>query len=148
MRDIVGHFLEAVHQGLDPLQHEIEIDRQPVEFVAGTGHRQPLAEIAGHDAAAGLGHSIDAAQHATRHEQAAGKAENDDDRDRPAPGIEHDVIKSLALVKIAADQHAETAGQLKHAHQRMMIGMILVLRLVETAIAALGPAGRVERAGL
>ena len=123
VRDIVGDLLQAVHQRLDALEHGVEIVGQPVEFVAGAGDRQPLAEIAGHDGAGGLGHGVDAPQHAAGDEEAAGEAEHDDDRDRPAPGREHDVVEPLALLEIAADQQAEAAGQLEHPHQRVVLGM-------------------------
>ena len=74
VRDIVGDLLQAAHQRLDALEHGVEVFRQPVEFVAGAGDRQPLAEIAGHDGAGGLGHGVDAAQHAAGDEQPAGQA--------------------------------------------------------------------------
>ena len=39
VRDVVGHFLQAAHQRLDALQHGVEVERQPVEFVARPGDR-------------------------------------------------------------------------------------------------------------
>ena len=146
MRDIVGNFLQAAHQRLDALQHDVEIFGQPVEFVAGAGDRQPPAEIAGHDGAGGFGHGVDAAQHAAGDEQPAGKTEHEHDGDRPASGVEDDVIEPLALVEIAADQQAETAGKLEHPHQRVVVGMFGRLGFVEPAIDRLGPARIVEDA--
>ena len=141
--DVVGDLLEAPHQRLDPLQHDVEVDREPVELVVGAGDRQPAGEIAGHDGARRLGHGVDAAQHAARDEEAAGQPEHDDQRDRPLPGGENDVVEPLALLEIAADQQAEAARQLEHAHQRVMLG---AFRIVEAAIDRLGPAGVLEHA--
>ena len=95
-------------------------------------------EIAGHDGARRLGHGVDAAQHAARDEEAAGQAQDDDQRDRPLPGGEDDVVEPLALLEIAADQQAKAARQLEHAHQRVMLG---AFGIVEAAIDRLGPAG-------
>ena len=88
--------------------------------VPATGSRPPRSPR--HDRARGFGHGIDASQHAAGDKQPAGETEHDDDGDRPAAGRQHDVIEPLALVEIAADQQAEPAGQLEHAHQRMMLG--------------------------
>ena len=100
--------------------------------------RQPAGEVAGHDGARRLGHGVDAAQHAARDEEAAGQPQDDDQRDRPAPGGENDVVEPLALLEIAADQQAEAARQLEHAHQRVMLG---AFGIVEPAIDRFGPAG-------
>src|SRR5664279_1973282 len=37
VRDIVGDLLQAVHQRLDALQHDVEVLGQPIELVAGAG---------------------------------------------------------------------------------------------------------------
>src|ERR1035441_1848787 len=103
---------------------------------AGAGH--PPAEIAGHDGAGGLGHGVDAAQHAAGDKQPANEAEHDHEGDRPASGRQHNVIEPLALVEIAADQQAEAAGKLEHLHQRGMVGMLRGLRFVEPAVDGLG----------
>ena len=57
-----------------------------------------------------LGHGVDAPQHAPRDEEAAGQPQHDDERDRPVPGRDDDVVEPLALFEIAADQQAEAAG--------------------------------------
>ena len=44
--------LQAGHQFADAIQHGVEVLHQPVEFVAGSGDRQPAREIAGDDASA------------------------------------------------------------------------------------------------
>ncbi len=135
-----------MHQRFDAFEHDVEVVGQTIEFVAGAGDRQPFAEIARHDGAGGFGHGIDAAQHAARDEQPAGKPQYDDDGDRPAAGGEHDVIEVLALLEIAADQQAEAAGQLEHPHQCVMIGMLGRLRLIKPAVDGFGPARIVEDA--
>ena len=43
MGDVVGDFPQALHQLADPLEHGVEASRQPVQFVAGAGHRQAAA---------------------------------------------------------------------------------------------------------
>ena len=138
MRDIVGDLLHAHHQRLDAVEHNVEIVGETVKLVAGAGHRQAVAEVAGHDVACGLGHGIDPVQHASRDEKSANQPEHDDHGDRPAPGGDHDVIKPLALLKIASDQQAEPAGQFEHPHQRLVLAALAVFRLIEPAIAGLG----------
>ena len=49
MRYIVGDLLQAGHQFADAIQHDVEVLHQPVEFVAGSGDRQPARKIAGDD---------------------------------------------------------------------------------------------------
>ena len=111
--DVVGDFLQAHHQRLDPLQHGVEIFRQPVEFVAAAPDRQPLAEIARHDALGGAGHGVDAPQHPPRDEDAAAEPEHDDDQQRPLRGLRDDAEQPPAFLEIAADQQPEAAGQLR-----------------------------------
>ena len=120
--DVVGDLLEAVHERLDALEHDIEVAGEPVELVAGAGDRQPPGEIAVHDGAGGIGHGVDALEHAAGHEEAAGEAEHDDRRQRPAAGGEHDVVQAIALFEIASDQQTEAARQLEHPHQRAVLG--------------------------
>ena len=104
--------------------------------------RRP-GKIARHDGARGLGHGVDALEHAARDEEAAGEPEHDDDGDRPAAGRQDDVVQPLALLEVAADQQPEAAGRLEHPHQRVMLGAV---RVVEPAIGRLGPAGLLEHA--
>ena len=73
VRDVVGDFLEAVHQRLDALEHGVEVVGETVELVAGAGDRQAAGEIARHDRACRLGHGIDALQHAAADEEPAGQ---------------------------------------------------------------------------
>jgi hypothetical protein len=37
--DVVGDFFQPHHQRLDPLQHGVEVFRQPIELVAGAPDR-------------------------------------------------------------------------------------------------------------
>ena len=136
--DVVGDFLQPHHQGFDPLQHGVEIFRQPIEFVAAAPDRQPPAEIAGHDALGGAGHGIDPPQHPPRDEDAAAEAEHDDDQHRPLRGLGDDAEQPPPLLQIAPDQEPEAAGQFGDAHQRAVIGGVL---LVKPPIGGLGPAG-------
>ena len=77
MGDIVGDFLEAPHQGLDPVQHLVQIMRQAIEFIAAACDRNSARKIAAHDGAGGFGHCIDAAQDPTRDEETADQSEHD-----------------------------------------------------------------------
>ena len=69
--DVVGHLLHAAHQFADAVEHVVEVLREAVELVAGSGDLQPAAEIARHDVAGGLRHVVDALEHAARDEPAA-----------------------------------------------------------------------------
>ena len=139
MGDIVGDFLEAVHQRLDPLQHGIEVFREAIEFVAAAPDRQASGEVAGHDALGGAGHGVDPLQHPPRHEDAAADAEHDDDQQRPLRGLGDDAEQPPPFLQVAADQQAETVGEFGDAHQRAVIGRVL---LVEPAIGGFRPADR------
>ena len=143
--DVVGDFLQPVHQRLDALKHRIEIVREPVEFVAAAADRKPAAQVAGHDALRGAGHGVDPAQHAARHEDAAAKTEDHDDQHRPLRGGGDDAENAMTLLEIAADQQPETVRQLRHAHQRAVIGLVL---LVEPPVSGFGPAAGRHDAGL
>jgi len=78
--DVVGNFLQAHHQGFDPLQHGVQIFRQPIQFIAAAPDRQPPAEIARHDTLGGAGHGVDTAQHPPRHKNAAAQTEHDNNQ--------------------------------------------------------------------
>ena len=121
----------------------LRLTREPIELVVGPDGRQAAGQVAGHDGARRLGHGVDAAQHAARDEEAAGQPQDDDQRDRPLPGGKNDVVEPLALLEVAADQQAEAARQLEHAHQRVMLG---AFGIVEAAIDRFGPAGLLEHA--
>ena len=137
MGDVVGDFLQPHHQGLDPLQHGVEVFRQTIEFVAAAPDRQPAGEIAGHDALGGAGHGVDPVQHPPRHEDAAAEAEHDDDQQRPLRGLGDDAEQPPSFLEVAADQEPKTVAEFGDAHQRAMVGGIL---LVEPAVRRLGPA--------
>ena len=109
--DVVGDFLQPRHQRLDPLQHGVEVFREAIELVAAAPHRQPPAEIAGHDALGGAGHGVDALQHPARDEDAAAEAEHDDDQHRPLRGLGDDAEQPPPLVEVAADQQPEAVGR-------------------------------------
>jgi hypothetical protein len=64
MGDVVGDFLQPVHQRLDALQHRIEVAGQTIQLVAAASDRQAPGEVAGHDALRGAGHGVDPRQHA------------------------------------------------------------------------------------
>ena len=137
--DVVGNFLQPRHQRLDALQHGVEVFREAIEFVAAAPDRQPPGEVAGHDALGGAGHGVDPVQHPPRHEDAAAEAEHDDDQQRPLRGIRDDAEQPPSFLEIATDQQAETVVELGDAHQRAVVGGIL---LVEPAVRRLGPACR------
>ncbi len=143
MRDIVGDFLEAAHQRFDALQHDVEIDRQAVQLVVAAADRQPLGKIARHDRARGFRHGIDPREHTACNKETAGEAQHDDDRDRPLARGTDDVEKPFAFFQVTADQQAETAGELEHPHQRVMLGAV---RIVEPAIHGFCPARRFHHA--
>ena len=88
----------------------------------------------------GAGHGVDPLQHPPRHEDAAAEAEHDDDQQRPLRGLGDDAEQPPALLEIATDQQAETVVELGDAHQRAVVGGVL---LVEPAVGGLRPA--VER---
>lgn len=50
MRDVAGHLPQALHQGLDSIEHSVEVGGQLVEFVAHANGRQPFLEVSLHDA--------------------------------------------------------------------------------------------------
>ena len=131
MGDIVRHLLEAGHQRFDPLQHGVEIVRQPIEFVAAASHRQPAAEVALHDPSCGAGHGVDPAQHASRNEHATGEPQHHNDQHRPLRGLGDDAEDAPALFEIATDQQAKAAAQFIDPHQRAMRSFPL---LIETMI--------------
>ena len=136
--DIVGNFLQPHHQGLDPLQHGVEIFREPVEFVAAASDRQPAAQIARHDGLRGAGHGIDPPQHPPRDEDAAAKAEHDHDQHRPLRRLGDDAEQPPPFLQIAPDQQPEAAVELGDQHQRAMVGGVLVIK---PPVGGLGPSG-------
>ena len=143
MRDIVGHLLESVHERLDALKHCIEVRREPIELVARARDRQPAGEIAVHDLARRLRHRVHALEDPSRHKESAGDTEDDDDRQRPAAGSEHDVIQAFPLFEIAPDQETKSGRQLKHPNQGMMLRAI---GIVQAPVGGFGPARRLENA--
>ena len=142
--DVVGDFLQARHQRLDPLQHGVEVFRQTIELVAAAPDRQPSREIAGHDALGGAGHGVDPPQHPPRHEDAAADAEHDDDQDRPLRGLRDNAEQPPAFLQIATDQQPETVVEFGDVHQRAVIAGVLI---VKPPIGGLRPAHGRHHAG-
>ena len=145
MRDVVGHLLEAAHQRLDAVEHGVDVERQAVDLVAGAGDRQPIGQVAGHDALRFLRDRVDPPQDAPADEEAAAEPEHQHRRHRPAPGGGDDLVDALAFLDVAPDQQVKTAGQLRHQHQRVMLG---AFGRVEPPIGGLDPAFLVEDARL
>src|SRR5262249_32026700 len=141
--DVVGDFLEAFDQHLDAFEHRVEIYGETVKFVIGIVDRQTAGEIAAHNAAGRFGHGIDAFEHATRDKEAARKAEHDHQRDRPAAGLDDDIIKSFALFEVATYQQAETALELCDVHERAMLA---AFGIFEPLIDRLGPTRLIQNA--
>jgi hypothetical protein len=137
MGDVVGHLLQALHQRLDALEHGVEVFGEAIELVAAAPDRQPPSEVTRHDALGGAGHGINPLQHPPRDENAADDAEHDDDQHRPLCRLRDDDEHATPLVEVAPDQEAKAAGQLDDAHQRAMVGPVLVL---EPTVGGLGPA--------
>ena len=130
----------AISKDLAEAMASFDTARQPVEFVAAAPDRQPAGEIAGHDALGGAGHGVDPVQHPPRHEDAAAEAEHDDDQQRPLRGLGNkESEQPTSFIEIASDQQAETIAEFRDAHERAVIGGIL---LVEPAVRRLGPANR------
>jgi len=137
VRDVVGNFLQPHHQGFDPLQHGVEVFRQPVEFVAAAPDRQPPAQIARHDTLGGAGHGVDPPQHPARDKDAAAEPEHHDDQQRPVRGLHDDAEQPSPFIEVAPDQQPESALELADAHQRAMVAARL---LVEPPVSGLRPA--------
>src|SRR4029079_2975113 len=90
------------------------------------------------------GHRVDAAEHAAGDEQTPQDAQHDHDRDRPSPRRDNDSLEPLTLFEIAADEEAESPGQLEDADQGIVRA---VVGLFEAPIRGFIPAGRIENAG-
>src|SRR4051794_23246639 len=131
MRDVVGDLLQAPHQRLDTFQHDVEVDGEPIEFVADARDRKAPGEIAGHDALCRVGDGVETLEHAARDEETTRKPQHDDERERAAYSRDDDLAHARALFKIAPDQQPESGGQLSHAYQRTVLGSLL---FVEAAI--------------
>ena len=144
MGDVVGDFLQPVHQRLDALQHGVEVTGKTIELVAAAPDRQPAGEVAGHDALGRAGHGVDPLQHAPRHEDAAADAEHDDDQQRPLRRLGDDAEQPSPLLEVAADQQAKAVAELRDFHQRAVLGIVV---LVEPPVGGLRPAGRRHDAG-
>src|SRR5690606_3779625 len=101
-----------------------EVLRKAVELVAGTRDGQAAAEVASHDAAACLGHGVDALQRAPPDEEPdkeGGKphdAEGDDQR--AADGV----AEPLRLAEVPPDEHDHLVGEAKDQGGRLMTVLV------------------------
>ncbi len=134
---------KPAHQRFDAIEHVVQVDREPVELVAGSGHGQSFGEISSHDPLRGLGHGVEALEHAARDEESARKPQHDDERDRAARRGRDDLAHARTLFEVAADEQPEAAGELHHPHQSAVPRDLLV---IEPAVDRLGPTAPVEHA--
>ena len=145
MGDVVGDFPHAAHQFADALQHQVEVLGEAVQFVPGAADPKAAVEIARHDGAGGLGHVVDALQHAARHEPAAEHAEQHDESERGAEGVADRRAQVVALLGVAADDEAEASGEIEDPHDRAMLARARIGAAPVIALVLAGPSEDVGR---
>ncbi len=111
VRDAVRHRAQARHQRLDLIQHLVDRDGEPVEFVAHARDRHAPREIAAHDALAGLTHGIDPAQHSPAHDEAAEETQNQRNSERATESFQNQPFEVRTAAGVAADEQPEAARQ-------------------------------------
>ena len=117
--DVVADLAQSLHQFADARQHVVEALGQPVEFVARARHRQPLGQIARHDAMGRGVDRVDAAQHPARDEQRAKRRERREEHERDRQRAHHDLLDAAAVAEIMSDQEAQAAGKQIDSDQRL-----------------------------
>ncbi|GCC45880.1 hypothetical protein chiPu_0030129, partial [Chiloscyllium punctatum] len=103
--------LDVAHQGLDAIQHQIEILGNAIPFVVTAAERDALVEAGEHDGAAGRIDRFDAADRPPRDPDAGGSRQPDDQHhngDPCGPDLRHEAVE---IADIAADQQPFTARQ-------------------------------------
>ena len=110
--DVVGDLAQALHQFADPPQHLVQAFRQPVEFVARAGDRQPARQVAGHDAVRRGVHVVDALEHPPRDEQRAERGERGEEDQRNRERAHHHLFDAGAVAEVVADKSRKPGGSL------------------------------------
>lgn len=143
MGEAVGERAQFLHQAGDAIEHRIDLDRQPVEDVAGAGDRDAMAEIA---AGVALGDGDDPPHpfaEIARHQPARQQPDQHRDHRRQQQGALEDVLEDQLVVEAAPVQHPAAVRQfLQHeAGGDRPVGAAPLHAAGQ--IAGLGPAQRV-----
>ncbi len=114
MRNIVGDLFQPLVQFQNAYQHDIEIARQPVEFVARAVDGKPAGQIAIHDALRCARHIVDAFERAPPHEEPDQKRTHAHDAKRQHQRVAYQIAKSLRFAQIPPDEQPHSIRQGNH----------------------------------
>ncbi len=106
MRDIVADLLDLAHQGLDAVQHLVQVFGNAVPFVMAAAQGDALVEAAGHDGATGGVDLLDPSHGAAGHQHArhGGKRE-----DQNGAGDDGELDRGRKTVEVADIQPGQEA---------------------------------------
>src|SRR5689334_474191 len=110
MSNVARDLAEAVHQGLDAIEHLVEVLRKLIELISGAAHRHPIAKSAIDDRSSGAIHRVDPAQKASAQRRSADNGEEDGDRHPPAEGAENGLAQLGQTIAIRTDQKEPAIG--------------------------------------
>ena len=111
MGNVVGDLAQALHEGVNPIQHLVQARRQQVEIVARAAGGNALRQIPGHDRLGRDADGFDAAEHARAHKDAADQPEEHGEQDSPAEGADDHLAGLAKLIGALTDQEEMPIGQ-------------------------------------
>ena len=126
VRDAVRRRPNRLDPGFDPVQHEIESRRQPVEIVAAAVDRDPSAEIARHDLARGVAHRSEAAPDRPVHQQRAERGQDQGGADQIERRRPDRLLQIVQLLDVAADHQPRPVAEPPVEDQGLVIVLVAV----------------------
>jgi hypothetical protein len=111
VRDVVRDLLDLAHQGLDAIEHQVEVLGDLIPFVARSAQRNPLPEAVMHDGAAGRVDGLDPSDRAPRDRNARHARQHQEQYEAPGerrPGLAGELVE---VADILSDQQARAVGK-------------------------------------
>src|ERR1700761_7965157 len=98
MGDVGGDLAQVAHECLDSVEHGIDAQRQPIEFIPDLGDRDTLSQIALNDVAGCGADGFNLAHQPAAHDGATGQGECNSGGGSPDEGFGYEFFHFVELV--------------------------------------------------
>jgi hypothetical protein len=118
VRDRIGHVAYALHQGLDTVQHVVDVVPQLGELILIRRHRDAPRQFAGTNMKSGVSDGFDALPKLAAENEGAYEYKQKADEGGGNDGISDELLDFLQVMRIAAHHQCAAVGQRMYAQQR------------------------------
>src|SRR5712664_1530520 len=127
VRDIAGHLPQVVEQRRDSIQHVVDGDGEPVQFIAAAAQRDAIVEFSRDDRLAGARDRIDAPHELHAEKNSSEPGEHYGYSLDPRKRLEDSHAGGRNLTRVAADEQVDAVGNVHAAAEHRRPGAVLLI---------------------